>query len=617
MLCVLLFLAHAVYFSSFFFFFFNDTATTEIYTLSLHDALPILGVLVERRGLAEFAGVVADLRLHEEARSEHGAPLQRLVVGAVLDLAVAAAGREVAVLHGGAALRAVLSRGRVAEKGELDLLLGRYLPVDLAGVVVGGPLPVELAARRWEGQGGGGVEAGRRRLVEYRHSGARGRESRVRQGLGRHPVRRQDRVEGEEVEELVFDERPAHREREVLHVLVDAVGRPAVQLDELPRRLQAARARIPGHASLEVVGARLDDRVDDAAERLAVLGLEAAGLDLHLVEELAGDAGAKRAVVDVVGADAAEARVGDVDAVDQVGVLQSRGTADRVVAVSGAEPADHTRRHGVRVGEGAADRDGVREVFVLDVRARRGRGHVHQRRLAADRDRLGLARLEGEIEIRLLAQPDRHVIADDGGEPARRLGAHRVGGGPQERQDVAATRVGLGGAGPELGRRDDHGAGNAPPRGIDDLAGDGPGGQLLGQDGRDRGQEHTEPRRARKNAPFHPRSSRSCRRRHSTSSPRSGALGLIRRATCRPRESRIRNIRSESWNASRTRELSEGRYGIVIGRPGIPLTPGGPAQNTRAVRKSRASAGSIRSRLSHSSRAWSAWCAAIRAKASW
>src|SRR5471030_3357613 len=27
------------------FFFFNDTATTEIYTLSLHDALPIYGVV--------------------------------------------------------------------------------------------------------------------------------------------------------------------------------------------------------------------------------------------------------------------------------------------------------------------------------------------------------------------------------------------------------------------------------------------------------------------------------------------------------------------------------------------------------------------------------------------
>src|SRR5215217_8959793 len=30
-----------VYVSYFLFFFFNDTATTEIYTLSLHDALPI------------------------------------------------------------------------------------------------------------------------------------------------------------------------------------------------------------------------------------------------------------------------------------------------------------------------------------------------------------------------------------------------------------------------------------------------------------------------------------------------------------------------------------------------------------------------------------------------
>src|SRR5690242_21433872 len=30
-------------FCSLFFFFFNDTATTEIYTLSLHDALPISG----------------------------------------------------------------------------------------------------------------------------------------------------------------------------------------------------------------------------------------------------------------------------------------------------------------------------------------------------------------------------------------------------------------------------------------------------------------------------------------------------------------------------------------------------------------------------------------------
>src|SRR2546430_7964612 len=34
----------------FFFFFFNDTATTEIYTLSLHDALPIFEHPEERPG---------------------------------------------------------------------------------------------------------------------------------------------------------------------------------------------------------------------------------------------------------------------------------------------------------------------------------------------------------------------------------------------------------------------------------------------------------------------------------------------------------------------------------------------------------------------------------------
>jgi len=32
-----------------FFFFFNDTATTEIYTLSLHDALPILIARLQQR----------------------------------------------------------------------------------------------------------------------------------------------------------------------------------------------------------------------------------------------------------------------------------------------------------------------------------------------------------------------------------------------------------------------------------------------------------------------------------------------------------------------------------------------------------------------------------------
>src|SRR2546422_10522391 len=43
------------------FFFFNDTATTEIYTLSLHDALPIYDVTAQDR--VE--------RLRREAREDH------------------------------------------------------------------------------------------------------------------------------------------------------------------------------------------------------------------------------------------------------------------------------------------------------------------------------------------------------------------------------------------------------------------------------------------------------------------------------------------------------------------------------------------------------------------
>src|SRR5258706_13239240 len=44
-----------------FFFFFNDTATTEIYTLSLHDALPILSISAQE---AAFQHLVCKLR-HE------------------------------------------------------------------------------------------------------------------------------------------------------------------------------------------------------------------------------------------------------------------------------------------------------------------------------------------------------------------------------------------------------------------------------------------------------------------------------------------------------------------------------------------------------------------------
>src|SRR6266481_9712674 len=55
-------------FSFFFFFFFNDTATTEIYTLSLHDALPISKNHPRRR--AEGRRSCEDFWRSEEHTSE-------------------------------------------------------------------------------------------------------------------------------------------------------------------------------------------------------------------------------------------------------------------------------------------------------------------------------------------------------------------------------------------------------------------------------------------------------------------------------------------------------------------------------------------------------------------
>src|SRR2546430_6592114 len=56
----------------FFFFFFNDTATTEIYTLSLHDALPIWNSRARASGGAATweCGPIAAMRRSEEHTSE-------------------------------------------------------------------------------------------------------------------------------------------------------------------------------------------------------------------------------------------------------------------------------------------------------------------------------------------------------------------------------------------------------------------------------------------------------------------------------------------------------------------------------------------------------------------
>src|SRR3712207_7017409 len=54
------------------FFFFNDTATTEIYTLSLHDALPISAAWV--RTSSSLARVIATKKSLRSSASRSSAP---------------------------------------------------------------------------------------------------------------------------------------------------------------------------------------------------------------------------------------------------------------------------------------------------------------------------------------------------------------------------------------------------------------------------------------------------------------------------------------------------------------------------------------------------------------
>src|SRR2546429_6453969 len=58
------------------FFFFNDTATTEIYTLSLHDALPICRQLGRQRRARLARGGQGDQLAALDRSEEHTSELQ-------------------------------------------------------------------------------------------------------------------------------------------------------------------------------------------------------------------------------------------------------------------------------------------------------------------------------------------------------------------------------------------------------------------------------------------------------------------------------------------------------------------------------------------------------------
>src|SRR5436305_11983348 len=74
-----MFVLFSVFLFCFFFFFFNDTATTEIYTLSLHDALPISTIdslptpSSRRRAATALARAASSRKVRSE---EHTSELQ-------------------------------------------------------------------------------------------------------------------------------------------------------------------------------------------------------------------------------------------------------------------------------------------------------------------------------------------------------------------------------------------------------------------------------------------------------------------------------------------------------------------------------------------------------------
>src|SRR6266404_7337940 len=108
-------------FSFFFclFFFFNDTATTEIYTLSLHDALPISAVFAFGAALTDrFLSLGNIVNVYEQST----------------DLALVSLGQTLAILTGGIDLSvgSLISLTSCLTSGLINGDPNRVMPVVLA-----------------------------------------------------------------------------------------------------------------------------------------------------------------------------------------------------------------------------------------------------------------------------------------------------------------------------------------------------------------------------------------------------------------------------------------------------------------------------------------------------
>ncbi len=266
----------------------------------------------------------------------------------------------------------------------------------------------------------------------------------VEVGVGQRPgqvgpvllvlVEEVDRAVGEEV---ILPDRPADAD----------AGTEALELGlnlALAAGLEGRGRVIETRLAVEDVGARLRDAVDDEAARPAVLGRDAAALDVDFLDVELGEI-----LVEV-----AEERVRDVDAVvEERVVLAPSAGVDADVRVGDLDAAvDDSRRELEGPGEGPLQRELLEGLPLGDLRDLR-RFRVDERRGRGDGHLLGRRRPEHRPDLRHLGEADDGLLLE--GAHARQLDANLVIARREvEKLEDAVLSRGRGAAERELGTGD-------------------------------------------------------------------------------------------------------------------------------------------------------------------
>ncbi len=134
-----------------------------------------------------------------------------------------------------------------------------------------------------------------------------------------NPVRRlADPVVRAEEPETVLEDVPAESEADVPPIDRRLLRRQDVLVRDLDVGPHPARVVVAEDVPVKIIAARARHGVDDAADRVAIFGPVAPGLDLHFLDRLGVEDRSLEGLLDVVG----------VDAVDQIKILDRGRSVD-------------------------------------------------------------------------------------------------------------------------------------------------------------------------------------------------------------------------------------------------------------------------------------------------